>query len=146
MRLIFASGFRTGFVPSFRWIPSELTFSDEGSCFFDRDCDPSKSLLHALAHRLTRSSPTWTCDRPSFSPSLMRSDDGEVDQDSHVHVPAEVVQSYASSDDLSDCAGHSPAVSSHKGLPLLGEISTTSLGYSMGHVSSVPLRFLLVLR
>ena len=31
IRRIFASGFRAGFVLSFRWIPSELNCSDEGS-------------------------------------------------------------------------------------------------------------------
>ena len=35
MRRIFASGFRPGFVLWFRWIPSELNYSDEGSRFFD---------------------------------------------------------------------------------------------------------------
>ena len=57
MRRIFASGFRAGFVLSFR---SELNYSDKGSCFFNRDYDPSKSLLHVLAQRSTRSSPAQT--------------------------------------------------------------------------------------
>ena len=42
MRRIFASGFRAGFVLSFRWIQSELNCSDKGSRFSDRDYDPSK--------------------------------------------------------------------------------------------------------
>ena len=45
MRTIFASGFLAGFVLSFR---------DKRSRFFDRDYDPSKSLLHDLAQRLPR--------------------------------------------------------------------------------------------
>ena len=42
MRRIVVSGFRAGFVSSFRWIPSELSHSDHGSRFCDRDRDPSK--------------------------------------------------------------------------------------------------------
>ena len=42
IRRIFASGFGAGFVLSFKWTPSELNYSDKGSRFFDRDCDPSK--------------------------------------------------------------------------------------------------------
>ena len=56
MRRTFASSFRAGFVLPFRWIPSELNDSDNGSRFFDRSYDPSKSLFHVLAQRLTRSS------------------------------------------------------------------------------------------
>ena len=52
MRRIFASGLQLGFVLSFWWIPSELNYSDKGGRFFDRDFDPSKSLL---AQRLPRS-------------------------------------------------------------------------------------------
>ena len=66
MRRIFASGFRTGFVLSFRWIPSVLNYSDEESRFFDRDYDSSKSLL-ALAQRFAQSSPSR-----SVSPSEVR--------------------------------------------------------------------------
>ena len=79
MRRIFASGFRAEFVSSSMWIPSELDYSDEGSRFFDHDYDPSKSLLHVLTQRFTRSSPTWTCDRDCLSPSLMHLDDGEIE-------------------------------------------------------------------
>ena len=68
MRRIFASGFMAGFVLSFRWIPSELNYSDEGSRFFDRGDDPSKSLLHALAQRLARSSQARISDQGSVSP------------------------------------------------------------------------------
>ena len=46
LRRIFASCFQAGFVLSFRWVPSELKFSDKGGRFFDRDHDTSKSLLH----------------------------------------------------------------------------------------------------
>ena len=49
LRRIFASGFRAGFVISFRWIPSELNYAEKGSRFFGRDHDPSKALLHVLA-------------------------------------------------------------------------------------------------
>ena len=42
MRRIFASGFRAGFVLSFRWTPSVSNYSDKTTRFFDRDCDPSK--------------------------------------------------------------------------------------------------------
>ena len=41
MRRIFTSGFRKGFVLSFRWLPSVLNNSDKGSRFF-ADHDPSK--------------------------------------------------------------------------------------------------------
>ena len=33
---------REGFVLSFKWIPSELNYFDNGNRFFDRDYDPSK--------------------------------------------------------------------------------------------------------
>ena len=62
MRQIIASGFRAGFVLSFRWIPSELNYSGKGRRLFDRDYDPCKSLLHVFAQRLTQSSPARTCD------------------------------------------------------------------------------------
>ena len=63
---IFASGFRVDFVLSFRWIPSELTYSDKESRFFDCDYDSSKSPLHVLAQRLTQSSPAQTCTTDCF--------------------------------------------------------------------------------
>ena len=63
----------------------------------------SNSLVHVLVQRLTRSSQTQTFDRDCFSPLLMRLDDREI-----------ASCSYASSDDLSDCAGHSAAVSSQR--------------------------------
>ena len=59
MRRIFASGFRAGFVLSFK-----------GNRFFNRDYDPSKSLLHVRAQRIARSSPAQTNDQDSLSPSL----------------------------------------------------------------------------
>ena len=40
MRRIFPSGFRAGFVLSFRWIPSELNCSNQRSRFFDREYAP----------------------------------------------------------------------------------------------------------
>ena len=59
-------GFGTGFVLSFRWIPSELNYSEKGGRFLDRDYDLSKSLLNALAQRIARSSPSLTKQRISF--------------------------------------------------------------------------------
>ena len=53
MRRICASGFWAGFVLSFRWIPSESKYSDNGSRFFDRDFDPNKSLLQAPVQHLS---------------------------------------------------------------------------------------------
>ena len=111
MRRIFASGFREGFVLSFSLIPSELNYSDKGSRFFDREYDPSKSLLHVLAQRL-RSSPSPTCDQDCYSPSLMDLDVGKVGLTSHIHVPITGAQTCAQSDDLSFCAGHAAAISS----------------------------------
>ena len=112
MRRIFASGFRAGFVLSFGRIPSELNYSDKGSRFFHRDYDPSKSILGVFAQRFSRSSLAPTFDHDCLSPSLMYLEVGEVDFASHVHVPAVIVHSSAPSDDLSDCAGHTAAVSS----------------------------------
>ena len=71
MRRIFASGFRAGFVSPLWRIQSELNYSDEGSRFFDRDYDPSMSVLHFFAQRLTWSSPRQTYDRDCFSPSTL---------------------------------------------------------------------------
>ena len=62
-----------------------MNYSDEGNLFFDRDYDPSKSLLHVLAQRLPRISPARTCDRDCLSSSLMHLDVGEVDFTSHIH-------------------------------------------------------------
>ena len=78
MRLIFASGLQAGFVLPFRWIPSELICSDKGSRFFDRDYDPSKSLLHVLALHLTRPSPARTIDLDCSSLPLMHLDLGHT--------------------------------------------------------------------
>ena len=111
MRRIFESGFRAGFVLSFRWIPSELNYSDEESRFFDRDYDSSKSLLHVLAQRITRSSPVRTSDQDCVFPSVMHLDVGEVDFTSHIHVPTVSVQSHVPSDVLSNCTRHAAAVS-----------------------------------
>ena len=81
MRRIFASGFRAGFVLSFRWIPPELNYSDKGcrlfdsgSRFFDSDYDPSKSLLFYTVmcyksvqsrRKLNPSFPRHACKNPS---------------------------------------------------------------------------------
>ena len=62
VRRIFATGFRACFVLSFRAIPSQLNYSDKGSRFFDRDNDLNISLHHALAQRLTRTSPERTSE------------------------------------------------------------------------------------
>ena len=106
----------------------------------DRDYHPSKSLLHVLAQRLTRSSPARTNDQDCLSPSLMHLDVGEVDLASHIHVPAVSVQLHAPSDDLSKCTGHAAAVSHLEGLPLLGGmIASGGFGNRMCHVSLAPL-------
>ena len=107
MRRIFASGFRAGFVSSFRWKLSELNCNDKGSRFSDRDYDPSKPRLHVLAQRLTRSSPTRTNDQDSSFPSMMRLGVGEGDR-THIHVPAVSIQP----DDLFNCTGHAADVPS----------------------------------
>ena len=65
-----------------------------------------------LAQRVTKSSPTQTCNQDCLSASLMHLDVGEVDLASHVHVPAVIVQSLAPSHDLSCCAGNAATVSS----------------------------------
>ena len=114
MRRIFASDFRAGFVLSFRGKPSEFNYSDKGSRFFDRDYDPSKSLLHVLAQCLTRSSPARTSDQDCLSPSPMPLDVGKVDVTYCIHVPAVGVQSHVPSEDLSNCTGHAAAVSSQR--------------------------------
>ena len=113
-RRIFSFGVRAGLIFSCRWIPSELNHSDKGSRFFDRDYDPSKSPLHALAQRLARSSTAGTSDQECSSPSLMHLDVGEADFTSHIHVPAVSVQSHIPSDVLSNCTGHAAAVSSQR--------------------------------
>ena len=124
--------FRAGFVLSFKWIPSELNFSDEGSRFFDRDCDSCKSLLHVLAQRSTRYSRAQTSDQDCFSPSLMHLDVGEVNLTSHIHVPAVSVHSHVPSNVLSNCKGHAA-------VPLLGRMIAFS--GSMSHGSCTPLTF-----
>ena len=91
----FASGFKTGLVLSFRSIPSELNYSDEGSRFFDCDNDSVKSLLHALAQRSARSSPSRkNHDYPSHS--RLHFDAGAVDHTPHTHVPAVGIRSLCS--------------------------------------------------
>ena len=70
---------------SFRWTPSELDYSAKGSRFFDSDYDSTKSLLHVLAQRITRSSPARTCDQDCFLRHYV--DVGEDDFTSHIHVP-----------------------------------------------------------
>ena len=63
IRRIFAYGFRSGLVLSFRWIPSELHYAHKGCRFFDRDYDPIISLLHVLTQRLPRTSPAQVKDQ-----------------------------------------------------------------------------------
>ena len=99
---MFASGFRAGFVLSFRWIPSELNYSDKGSRFLDRDEDPSKSVLHVLAQCQPRISPARTCDQVCSFPSLMHLDVGKVALTSPPCACSE----------LHNCTGHAVAVSS----------------------------------
>ena len=114
MRRIFASGVRAGFVLSFRWIQSELNYSDKGSRCFDRD-DPSMSLLHVLAQRLTRFSPAPACDKNCLSPSLIHLDVGEVDFN-HMHHPM-----------ISLIARDMLRLSHLKVPPLLGEMIATEV-------------------
>ena len=45
LRWMFACAFRTGHWMTFRWIPSEVKFADEGTRFVDPHCDPSNCLL-----------------------------------------------------------------------------------------------------
>ena len=141
MRRIFASGFRARFVLSFRSIPSELNYSDKGRRFFDRDHDLSKSSLHVLAQRLTRSSPTQTCDRDCLSPSLMHLDDDDNDADlaSHIFVPAVSVQSHVPSDVLCYCTGHATVVSSQRCSACGRNDGTGDLGNQICRFSLVPL-------
>ena len=56
-----------------------IEFSGKGSSFFHRDFFPSKSILHVLAKRLTRTSPSRTRDRDCSSLSPMHLDGGQVD-------------------------------------------------------------------
>ena len=84
MRRILASGSTTGFVLSLMWIPSELKYSDKGSRFFDRDDDPSNSLLHVLAQRFTRTSPSRASDEDCSSPSPMYLYDDHVVCECHI--------------------------------------------------------------
>ena len=93
MRRILTSCFRAGSVLSFRWLPSELNYSHEGTSFLAR---------------------ARTSDHDCFSPSLMHVDAGEVDLTSHTRVPSVNDQSYVPSDDLSNCMGHAAAVSSQR--------------------------------
>ena len=86
-----ASGFKAGFVLSFRWIPSELNIPTR-ELAFDCDHDPSESLLHVPAQRL-RSSSSPTRDQNCFSTSLMNLNIGKADLTFHTHVPAMSVQS-----------------------------------------------------
>ena len=78
MRRIFASGSMAGFVLSFIWIPSPIKYSAKGSRFFDRDYDPSKSLLHVFAQRLAWTSLARRSDQDCFSPCLMHVNAGEL--------------------------------------------------------------------
>ena len=85
--------------------------SDEESRFFDCDYDPSKSLLHVLAQRLTSTSPSRTSGQDCSSHSPMHQDGGQDDFRSHIHVPIACVQSHAASDSLSTFTGYAAAVS-----------------------------------
>ena len=109
MRRIFASGFRTGFVPSYRWIPSELNHSDERSHSFDRDYD-QRTLIHALAQRIARSSPSRT-NQEYLYPSRLHLDAGEAHHTPHTHGPAVSIRSQMQPDELSNCTEHAAAVS-----------------------------------
>ena len=116
MRRNFASGFRAGFVLLVRWIPSDLNYSGKGSRFLDPDHDPSKSLLHVIAQRLTRSVRASGIEREG---SLSHTDAGanQVHHGSHIHEPSASVQSTASSDDLSSLAGRAAALPNGLAIP-----------------------------
>ena len=118
---IFASGFRAGFVRSFRWIPSELNYSDKGSCFFDRDYESSKSLLHALAQRLARSSPSRTNPR-LFSPSRLHLDAGDVNHSSHTPTCPQSAPDHKNSQINSRAAQDMQRLSHLKVLPLRSKV------------------------
>ena len=64
----------------------------------------------------------------------MHPDVGEEDFVSHVDVPEVIVQSYAPSDDPSDCAGHAAAVSSSRSSVTGRDDCTGGFEKSMGHV------------
>ena len=140
MRRIFASGFRAGFVLSFRWIPFELNSSDKGSRFFDSVLTRANDFfmfLHIASHGLDRH---WACDHDCLSPSLVHLDVGEVHLTSHIHAPTVSVQSYAPSDDLSYCAEHAVVVSSQRFSGTGGRNDCTGgFGNLMYHVSLAPL-------
>ena len=100
------------FVSSFRWIPSELNYSDKRSRFFDRDYDPRNTSSFSCTAFDTVFSGTDMRPTLPFSPSQTYLDVDEVDPASHVHVPAVIVESHAPSGDLSSFTRHAEAVSS----------------------------------
>ena len=117
-------------------IPSELTYFDLGSRFFDRDFDPSNSLLQIFC--TPRTSPVRIFDQDCLSPPMMHLDVGEIGRTSHIHVPAVSVQSNAPSADLS-CTGHAAAVSSQGSSTVGKNDCTGGFGNLMGHGSLAPL-------
>ena len=130
-RRIFASGFRGGFVISFRWIPSEMYYSEKGSRFFDRE-KMSKSLLRVLAQHFSRRSPSRAGDQDWCNPSPMHLDGGQV------HVPAVSVQSHVPSDDLSSFTEYAAAVSSQWSLVPGTHDCIVDFGLQMSHGSLAP--------
>ena len=137
-RQIYASGFRAGFALSFRWMPSELNYSDKGSRFLDRDLTRANHFFLLWHSAYTRSSPARTSDQDCFPPSLSYLDVGEVDLTSHVHVPAVSVQSHVSRDVLSSCTRDAAAVSS-----LTSSVTGKNdcISGLMSHGSCAPLTF-----
>ena len=132
MRRIFASGFRAGFVLSSRWTPSELNFPTREVASLTVIRTRANHFFMFLHRQCsTQSSPARTCDQDCLSPSLMHLDVGEVDLVSHVHVPAVIVQSFALSEDPSDCAGRAAAVSSQRSFVIGRDDGTGGFGNPM---------------
>ena len=127
----------------------ELNYSDKGSRFFDREHDPSKSLLHFLAQRLPRFPHAQTGDRSPFPPSLMQLDDGEVDREPRecpiTHTFADLSSVWTVLSDLyrprcagHDGDGHTAAVSSHCSAGVCKNYCVRGFGKQLCHVSSAP--------
>ena len=109
MRRIFVSGFATGFVLSFRLIPSIIPTREVVSLTVIMTRANHFFMIWHSAQ--TQSSPAQTCDRDCLSPSLTHLDAGTADLATHVRVAA---VSHVPSDDLSNYTGHAAAVSSQR--------------------------------
>ena len=107
-------------------------------CLFvqvDTVSESTKSLLHCLAQRSTRSSPTRTNDRDCFSPSLMCTWT-LVKFTLHIEsMRPQSAQSRAPPNDLSNCTGHAATASSQRTSVIGRNHCTGRFGKQMGHVS-----------